>query len=362
MQRNPIKRRTLNNQVAPVVPVGRGRELRVIETGPDISVASGELGPTIRGHWQIARADHWVKNVFVLPGIAVALAIDPARLTDAALMWKIPLGLLAVCLIASSNYVINEVLDAPFDRLHPTKFRRPVPSGQVSIPLAYAQWIALMIAGLGLSLMISVPFMLTMLCLWLMGCIYNIPPVRSKDLPYLDVLSESVNNPLRMLAGWYIVGTAILPPASLLISYWMIGCYFMAIKRFAEYRDIADSDRSASYRKSFAFYNEQKLLVSIMFYGSHAMLFFGTFIMRYRLELILAFPLVALVMAAYLSMAFKKDSAAQRPEGLYREPVLMAVVVVCTLLMGFLMFLDVPQLHRVFIPSTPNAAEQLLKP
>ena len=41
-----------------------------------------------------------------------------------------------------------------------------------------------------------------MFVLWVMGCIYNIPPVRSKDLPYLDVLSEAVNNPLRMLAGW----------------------------------------------------------------------------------------------------------------------------------------------------------------
>ena len=38
-----------------------------------------------------------------------------------------------------------------------------------------------------------------------MGCVYNIPPVRSKDLPYVDVLSEAINNPIRMLAGWFIV-------------------------------------------------------------------------------------------------------------------------------------------------------------
>ena len=45
-----------------------------------------------------------------------------------------------------------------------------------------------------------VPFTLTVLALWVMGCVYNIPPVRSKDLPYLDVLSEAINNPIRMLA------------------------------------------------------------------------------------------------------------------------------------------------------------------
>ena len=58
------------------------------------------------------------------------------------------------------------------------------------------------------------------------------------------------------------------------------------------------------------------------------MLFFGAFIMRYRLELILSFPLVSLVMAVYLSLAYKDDSAVQRPEGLYAEPALMTSVAV----------------------------------
>ena len=53
-----------------------------------------------------------------------------------------------------------------------------------------------------------------------------------------------------------------------------------------------------------------------MFYASAAMLFLGAFVMRYRLELILAFPLVALVMAIYLGLAFKPDSAVQPGEAL----------------------------------------------
>jgi decaprenyl-phosphate phosphoribosyltransferase len=305
--------------------------------------------PTLMGHVQIARADHWVKNVFVLPGIVVALSLEHDKWSS--LNWlNIVLGFVAVCLIASSNYVINEVLDAPSDLEHPTKCNRPVPSGKVSLPLAYVEWIALMVAGMALSLRISLPFAGTMLALWVMGCIYNIPPLRSKDVPYLDVLSESINNPLRMLAGWYMTGVPAMPPVSLLISYWMVGCYFMALKRYAEYRDIGDAARSAAYRKSFRYYTEQLLLVSIMFYAAHAMLFFGAFIIRYRLELILAFPLVALVMAQYLSLSFKKDSAVQAPEGLYREPGLMAAVIVCSVVMAFLFFVDIPMLHTIFEP------------
>ncbi len=321
------------------------------KSGSEAVGALHVLRPSLSGHLQIARADHWFKNVFVLPGIVVGLSLDPARATwDLAL--RVVGGLAAVCLVASSNYTLNELVDGPFDRHHPLKCRRPVPSGRVSIPLGYAQWIVLMVAGVSLSLFVSMALAMTMLALWVMGCVYNIPPLRTKDLPYLDVLTEAVNNPLRMLAGWFIVGPAVVPTASLLVSYWMVGCYFMALKRYAEYGDLGDAARAGAYRRSFAFYTPERLLVSIGFYASASMLFFGAFIVRYRLELILSFPLVALVMAMYLGLALRKDSPVQRPEGLYREPRLMVAVVGCALAMGILLFADVPVLHQIFAPST----------
>src|SRR5262244_381068 len=144
------------------------------------TVAAVRSRPSLLGHFKIARADHWIKNVFVVPGIVVAVSMDRSTLMS-TLTWNVIIGLLSVCLVTSSNYVLNEVLDAPYDREHPTKFSRPVPSGEVSIPLAYLQWIMLMIAGVGLGLLISVTFALTMLVLWLMACVYNISPIRSKD-------------------------------------------------------------------------------------------------------------------------------------------------------------------------------------
>jgi decaprenyl-phosphate phosphoribosyltransferase len=311
---------------------------------------------TLRGHLAICRIDHWFKNVFVLPGIVAAIGVDPNHVAPD--LWRrIAIGMASICLVASSNYVVNEVLDAPSDLSHPVKHARPVPSGKVNVPLAYVQWIALMLVGVWLGSLISKAFMLTALWLWAMGCLYNIRPVRSKDLPYLDVLSEAVNNPIRMLAGWFIAGTASVAPASLLLSYWMVGCYFMAMKRYAEFRDIADQPRAAAYRKSFAYYTEERLLVSIMFYGSAAMLFLGAFALRYRLELVLAFPLVSLVMAIYLMIAFRPNSAVQRPEGLYKEPLLMVAVVVTSLVICFALLVDVPVLQKVFNPTAPTIGQ-----
>ena len=312
---------------------------------------------TLGGHLWICRVDHWFKNVFVLPGIIAAIGVDPGHVSP-HLWFNIAVGLASVCLVASSNYVVNEVLDAASDRHHPVKHKRPVPSGKVNIPLAFVQWILLMVVGVGLGRLINTAFMLTVLSLWVMGCIYNIRPVRSKDLPYLDVLSESVNNPIRMLAGWFIVGTDSIAPASLLASYWMVGCYFMAMKRYAEFRDIVDPARAAAYRKSFGYYTEERLLVSIMFYGSAAMLFLGAFAFRYRLELILAFPLVSLVMAIYLMLAFRKDSAVQRPEGLYKEPTLMVSVVVCAVVVCIGLLVDIPVLTKIFAPTAPTIEQR----
>jgi 4-hydroxybenzoate polyprenyltransferase len=320
---------------------------------------------TVRGLVEIARVDHWFKNVFVLPGMVVALGFAPLGANASAVqafLIRLVLGLLAVCLVASSNYVLNEILDAPFDAHHPEKSQRAIPSGRVNIRLAYVEWAALAAVGIGIGALMSFGLGAALAALWAMGCVYNVPPIRSKDVPYIDVLSESVNNPLRMLVGWYIVNPGGLAPVSLLVSYWMVGCYFMAIKRFAELRHIGDRSRATAYRQSFAAVTEQSMLISIVFYASAAMLFFGAFAMRYRIELIVSFPLIALVMAIYLAVGFRPDSAAQRPEGLYREPVLMIAVVVCTALVVTLLFVDLPMVNRIFVPTVPRAPNAAVRP
>jgi 4-hydroxybenzoate polyprenyltransferase len=300
----------------------------------------------------VARIDHWTKNVFVLPGVIIPLTVVEPRL-DSVFWATLVTGLLSVGLIASSNYTINELLDAPFDRFHPAKRLRPIPQGLIGPAGAYVQWILLLAAGLALAAPISLRFFLTMAGLWLMGCLYNIPPLRTKELPYLDVLSESINNPLRMLAGWYMVTSELIPPLSLLMSYWMVGSYFMALKRYSELRDLSLSGAAAAYRRSFRFYTERSLLVSVMFYATASMLFFGAFIIRYRMELILSFPFVALVMATYLHLAFDQNSAVQHPESLYRQGVLLVAVIACAAVMSGLLLVDIPWLYEVFGPTLP---------
>jgi decaprenyl-phosphate phosphoribosyltransferase len=302
----------------------------------------------------IARFDHWFKNVFVVPGIIVAIYADHSLITPLIIPHCL-LALLAMGFVASSYYVLNEILDAEQDRLHPLKKNRPIACGLVNLKVAYAEWLFFGVLGFWVASLVNQQVLLIVVTLWIMGCLYNIPPVRTKDKPYLDVLSESVNNPLRLMLGWYATGIQVLPPVSLVAAYWMVGAFFMAVKRFAEFRRINDPERAAAYRKSFKYYTEEKLLICITYYGVAFGLFFGIFLVRYRMELILATPLIAGFITWYIKLGFMADSPAQTPEKLFRQRGFLAYAFLCIATMTALLFVDVPGIERTFVPTIPTA-------
>ena len=296
---------------------------------------------------KIARPDHWFKNVFMIPGIVLVYAFYPDAV-DGIPALSIFLGFVSACLVASSNYVINEILDAERDRFHPEKQTRPIPSGEVKVPVAWFEWALLGAVGIGIGALISIPFCVSVALLWVMGLIYNVPPVRMKNLPYGDVLCESVNNPIRMAMGWYATGVGSLPTLSVLLAYWMFGAFLMATKRFAEYRMIDDPSRAASYRDSFKYYNDERLLESMMFYASLFAMFSGVFIARYRIELVLATPIVCLCMAYYTHLGFKENSPVQTPENLYKAHKLMILVALAGVSCIGLLFWDIEIMRELF--------------
>src|SRR5215469_4564485 len=118
----------------------------------------------ISPYLNIARFDHWVKNVFVLPGVVLSLSVFTPRWQE--LVFHLVIGMLAVGCVASSNYVLNEVMDAPFDRCHPTKRLRPVASRRVYLPCAFAEWLFLGALGLGHAKFVSGPLVWTLMMLW----------------------------------------------------------------------------------------------------------------------------------------------------------------------------------------------------
>ncbi len=313
------------------------------------------MTPQIKNYIKIARPDHWIKNVFIMPGLALALILIELPQDWGGFLVKLAAGFLATCFIASANYVINEWLDADFDKYHPTKKNRPVVSQNMKFSLVMAEYAICIAVGLALSLAVNFPFLLTELWLLVMGVFYNVKPIRTKDVAYLDVLSESVNNMIRLLLGWFIVCDDVYPPSSIMVGYWMAGAFLMAVKRYAEYRMIGDPVLAGSYRRSFSKYTEESLLCSSFFYALCATFLIGIFLLKYRIEYIVAMPVLFFLFCYYLYIAHKPDSAAQKPEKLFREKKLMLLVAVLVVLFAVLTVVDIPIMEMwetaFFIPT-----------
>lgn len=312
-------------------------------------ISSSSLEDASRRYLAIARPDHWIKNIFMIPGIAVALVVAPVTPSD--LVVPLLIGTISLCLAASANYTINEYLDAAYDRFHPHKGSRPGALGLLDARLVAAQYLALILASVGLAAIVNAPFALSIAWLLVMGVIYNVPPIRTKDKAYLDTLSESINNPIRFLCGWFIVAPEFFPPSSVLLAYWMGGAFLMGVKRYSEYRGIRDHKRAALYRRSFAHYTEQSLLLSLFFYALCSAFFIGIFLIKYRVEFLLTTPLFAALFTLYLAIGMRKNSATQAPEKLYRETALIGLAAVTFVASIVLFFVDIPFLHGFMEPS-----------
>ena len=300
----------------------------------------------MKNYVKIARPDHWIKNFFIMPGVAIAFLLTEHSIRDINII-KLICAFFATCMIASANYVINEWLDAPFDKFHPTKKNRPVVAENMKFSIVIAEYIALIIVGVILSLLVNKPFLITSLILLFMGFLYNVKPFRTKDIAYFDVLSESINNMLRLMMGWFVVTDSSLPPSSILIGYWMSGAFLMATKRFAEYRMIGNPETAGLYRRSFKYYSEKTLLASALFYSLVSTFCLGVFLIKYRIEYLLCMPLVFLLFSYYIAMAFDPDSAVQRPEKLFKEKTLMFMVFIIIIAFTALTFVNVDFLHSL---------------
>lgn len=200
------------------------------------------------------RVSHWYKNGVVLLGSLMA----GGDLLSSLLV------LAAACLVSSASYIINQVTDVMYDRKHPEKRLRPFASGKIRKSHAFIALGILLAASLAISLFLSPLAGLYLAALLSAGMVYNLKPIRTKDIPYLDAISESVNNPIRFLAGWYAV-SSIVPRWDVALALWALGASLMTYKRR---RELAQENKILlAYRPTLARYSPRVLDLLILAYA-----------------------------------------------------------------------------------------------
>lgn len=236
---------------------------------------------------------------------------------------KIGLAFLLTWGISTVNYVINEIADAPYDRHHPVKKTRPLVSGRIKKG-------PFILIGLGLGftclviawLFFPLTFILFLLALLLAGFLYNVPPFRTKDIPFLDTISESANNPIRFLIGWYALAPAFkpFPSIGLLFAWWSFGHFLMVAKRLSELRWL--KDRAGLYRQSLLHYSPFSLLIGMT--SSVAIFFAGYlwFCLEKQLKLWLFYiPLLIIYFLLFFWKTLAEKAVMEEPERLFRRPL-----------------------------------------
>jgi len=301
----------------------------------------------IKNYIKIARFDHWIKQLFVLPGFFLAYVLVGTVETAITVAITAFLGLLATSAAASANYCINEWLDADYDKYHPIKKDRPFITGTLKPGIVLLEYTVFACISLCIGFFISPEILILLVIFLLMGILYNVRPFRTKDIPYIDILSESLNNAIRLLIGWFLLTTYFWPPASIVFGYWMGGAFLMAAKRFAEYRMIGDPNQAKLYRKSFGRYNEISLLLSTVFYGFLSVFFTGVYLIKHRIELLIFIPFLCGLFCYYLGICFQTDSAAQKPEKLYKEKGLIVYMIFLFSLFVILHYIKIPLLDSL---------------
>lgn len=158
----------------------------------------------IKGLIRTMRPKQWTKNSFVF----AALVFDQ-KLFVPLLFVKTTVAFILLCLISSTVYLINDLVDIEKDRQHPRKRLRPLPSGQLKPWVAVVAAIAIPAICLPLAFLLDLSFGLIVTTYLLVMIAYSF---WLKNVVIVDVLTIAAGFVLRVAAGIPMVHVARFSP------------------------------------------------------------------------------------------------------------------------------------------------------
>jgi 4-hydroxybenzoate polyprenyltransferase len=194
------------------------------------------------------RPHQWVKNVFVLAPVVFA-----KELFDFDLLWRAGGAFVVFCLLAGAVYTVNDIVDAPADRVHPVKRYRPIASGVVPIATAKVLAVVLLVVGMAGALYGPPLFALVVSLYFVQNLAYSF---KLKKIAYADVAFIAIGFVLRVVAGG--LATRIQVSGYLLACTALLALFLGFGKRSHELAGLSLAS-SKSQRAVLQSYNPQTL-------------------------------------------------------------------------------------------------------
>lgn len=171
-----------------------------------------------------ARPRQWIKNLALFAAITFG-----GELFNFPILFQVGLGFISFCLLSSSTYILNDLLDVKKDRLHPFKRSRPIASGKIGRVEAIALFILLFFSSLLIAKSINNLFFLITLFYLSVQISYSFV---FKSIVVFDILLIALGYILRVLSGEVISTSHI--PVWLLLTTISLSLFLAVGKRRSE--------------------------------------------------------------------------------------------------------------------------------
>jgi 4-hydroxybenzoate polyprenyltransferase len=298
----------------------------------------------VNAYLRAIRLERWPRSLAIFLGSAAFFFFNRDALETfsvASLAWRLTAAFLLTWAVSTANYILNEIVDLPYDIHHPTKRFRPLVQGEIKkFPFALFGILIICVSLAASYAIFAGPFFFSILALFGAGIVYNVKPIRAKDIPFLDSISESANNPIRFLIGWFAFAPkGIFPPASLLLSWWSFGNFLMVAKRLSEFRFL--KEKAGDYRTSHKRYTRNYLLFGMA--ASAAICLLSFLYLAHSLKLQTFYMILPFLLVLFFLFFLKTMSEAEvmeEPEKLLISPKFALLAIVLILMFVLSYFID----------------------
>ncbi|UCG95703.1 MAG: UbiA prenyltransferase family protein [archaeon] len=275
----------------------------------------------IKTIYSLLRVNQWYKNLIVF----VPLVFSRSFLNPAAVLASFA-GFAVLCLVSSSNYILNDVTDRKRDRLNPEKKERPIASGKVGLPAAFTTAVIFLFTGFFVSWGFSPYFFLVVALFFLVSTLYSF---LLKKMIFADIIAISFNFLLRAISGAVLINVYISPWLVMGILFFAL---FLALgKRYGEVSYL--KKKSSGHRSVLRFYTRDMINSLLIMVMGILVLTFGlySFSSDYP-NLIWELPLFLYLVLRYYHLIITDSRAVRHPERVFRDRPLLAASVIFAIL------------------------------
>ncbi len=262
---------------------------------------------------KLIRVHQWYKNLLIfLPLIFVG------ELFIKEIWGVMLLGFIALCLVSSSNYILNDIIDIKRDKSHPEKKSRPLASGKVSIFEAVLLLIIFLGASIYIAYGLNIMFLACVGFLFLFTLLYS---VFLKKEPIADVVAISINFVVRAVSGAFIL--------KVMISPWLVVCpFFLALflavgKRDADLRFMKGN--ASKHKEVLKHYNLELTNTMMIISTTCLVIAYSLYSFSRTALLLLTLPFAIYAIFRYYYLVIKGSEIARHPEKVYKDWQLVVV-------------------------------------